>query len=284
MAGEAYWQWTPDGFRPATSLPLTDRGFRYGLAVFETLRVQDGVACFVAEHSASLARACRESDFPVPGPVLEQAAFFLERNAWPAPAGVARVHVTGGDGGPADPIRDCRVFIAFEPREPPVPESWQRGWKLRVHPAPFTPVFGGRKTHNYWPNVAACSVARAAGCDETLLFDAQERLISASLGNVFVVLAREPSKLLTPPASCGARRGVVREWVLSNFDVGETVIRRDDLAQVAGILISNSWIGLMPAREVESHSLSKGTVSRVLTDRHCLRRGIFWNESGCAWR
>ena len=277
MAAEAHWQWTPDDFQPVSSLPLADRGFRYGMAVFETLRVQAGAACFVNEHMRSLAQACRESDFPAPREAIEGTARFLMENVWASGTGVVRVHVTGGDGGPSDPVRDCRVFVGFEPRDPPVMQDLARGVRLRVHPEPFQPIFGGRKTNNYWPNIAARQGARRAGFDEALLFDSQGWLISASLGNVFLALDDAPDELLTPPASCGARRGVIRSWLLENWSARETPIHRETLPDVAEIIVTNSWIGLTHVREVaELGSLGNAVHERLIQKRHCQNGGVCW--------
>lgn len=254
-------------FRLADALPVTDRGFRYGMAVFETLRVRAGRVEFLGEHLWRLARACRASGFPVAGGTLREAGRLLRERAaasGPAWTGVARLHVTAGDGGPTDPPRVCRFLVSLEPRGTlPPANSYRVPLRLRVHPTPHHPAFGGRKTHNYWENVDALLAAHRAGADEALLADATGRLISACLGNVF--LWRD-GRLLTPPTARGARAGVIRTRVL-RLVTGVTV---RDLApeewQVpgSGFLVTNSWLGAAPAF-LEGDELGDG-VRQVVTE------------------
>ena len=59
------WLWNGNIFEPADSLPLSDRGFRYGMSLFESVRVRDGRADFWAQHQQRLLTACAERDFVV---------------------------------------------------------------------------------------------------------------------------------------------------------------------------------------------------------------------------
>ena len=234
-------------FLPAEALPLSDRGFRYGMAVFETLRVRGGQVEFLGEHLWRLARACRASGFPVTSGSLGEAFRWLRQLAGanaPGWTGVARVHVTAGDGGPGDPPRGCRLLVSLERREPPPASFYRDGLSLRIHPSPHHPPFGGRKTHNYWGNVDALLSARRAGADEALLADADGFLISACMGNVFLW---QDGQLLTPPTTRGARAGVLRARVIRLTDA-----RVCDLAPEAwrapgaAFLVTNSWLGAVP--------------------------------------
>ena len=48
---------------PCDALPLTDRGFRYGMSVFESIRVWKNAPLFFAGHAARLQRACERCGF-----------------------------------------------------------------------------------------------------------------------------------------------------------------------------------------------------------------------------
>lgn len=242
--------WLREGagpFRPADALPLSDRGFRYGMAVFETLRVRAGRVEFLGEHLWRLARACRSSRFPVTGATLREAARFLaetvrEKAAW---TGVARLHVTAGDGGPADPPQVCRLLVSLEPRGLPAAPRHEELLRLNVHPTPHHPGFGGRKTHNYWANVDALLTARHAGADEALLADADGHLISACLGNVFLY---QQGGLFTPPTSRGARSGVQRARVIRRHGALVRDLAREEWQRPGAVfLLTNSWLGAVPA-------------------------------------
>ena len=256
-------------------IPLTDRGFRYGMAVFETLRVQGGKVGCLGEHLWRLARACRASGFPVPGGALRDTARRLREVAgvdrdW---TGVARLHVTAGDGGPADPPRECRLLISLEPRQPPPGSLVHVGLRLRAHPTPHHPPFGGRKTHNYWGNADALQAARRTGVDEALLSDPDGRLISACMANVFLF---RDGELFTPPVSRGARAGVQRARVLRL--TGATVrdlFPSEWRAPGTGFLVTNSWLGAVPGFVVgaEPEGATRDALAAIVRRVHEERKG-----------
>ena len=76
------WRWNGAAYEPCDSLPLTDRGFRYGMSVFESLRVNaDGVAEFFDKHLARLVQACAEREIPVEESALAAAQALLREAA-----------------------------------------------------------------------------------------------------------------------------------------------------------------------------------------------------------
>ena len=59
------WHWTGNQYEPCDSVPITDRGFRYGMSVFESVRVSRGEPEFFEQHIARLLSACAEREFPI---------------------------------------------------------------------------------------------------------------------------------------------------------------------------------------------------------------------------
>ncbi len=241
-----HWLQTARGFRRVRGLPLSDRGYRYGMAVFETLRVDRGRVHFLREHLASLQNACALSGFPALD--FSLAGDFLLKTLRLQQSGVARIHVTAGDGGPGDPPRNCRILLGFEPRDAALPAAYRLHMTAAVHEIPFR----GLKTHNYWGQTAALQAARAAGCDEALLFDSGGALISAAMANVFVV--DETGALFTPR---DARAGILRAWVCSRRRVTEGRIDRQTFQRAKEVFLTNSWIGVMPAGALSGEVAAK---------------------------
>jgi 4-amino-4-deoxychorismate lyase len=240
------WLWLKDGFHPECSLPVSDRGFRYGMSVFETLRIFKGTPGFLAPHLDRLRAAALGCGFRPPGEALSALPALLGSLTG---TGVARVYVTAGDGAPTAPAEECRVVVLFEDREPFLPTSYA----LHSSPAPHLPPFGGLKTANYWANAEALRQARSAGADEALLFLPDGRLTGACMANAFV---KTPAGWLTPTLRCGARDGVVRAWTLENLPVQETCITREVLREASSMFLSSSWIGLLPIHSLDGRPLS----------------------------
>jgi branched-subunit amino acid aminotransferase/4-amino-4-deoxychorismate lyase len=257
------WSWEDGRFIPMTSVPLTDRGFRYGMSVFESLRVTSGVAEFFEQHLARLTQACAEREIVVPEPALAAAA---ELFAAEARSGFARIYVTAGDGSPASAAEQPRVFAFLEERTPPDPED---PWEITLHDETYHAPFGGLKTANYWFNCDALAQARRRGFNETLLFNDRAELVSASMANVFLV---RDDRLLTPPRTSGARAGVIREWVIKRRKVEERRLRREDVVNADEIFLTNSWIGVMPVATVEGRPLGPRRIGPKLASELQNRR------------
>jgi branched-subunit amino acid aminotransferase/4-amino-4-deoxychorismate lyase len=298
------WRWNGAAYEPCDSVPLTDRGFRYGMAVFESLRVNaDGTAEFFDKHLARLVQACAEREIPVEESALAAAEALL-RDAWRAEvkegggAGMgeranrrkgdfpthrladsqipssspstttafARLYVTAGDGGPAAPAEHPRLFVFLEPRTPPDPDD---PWEIGLHDESYHPPFRGLKTANYWFNCDALSQARRRNFNEALLFNDRAELVSACTANVFLLRG---DRLCTPARSSGCRPGVIREWVIARRKVEERRLRREDVVNADEIFLTNSWIGVMPVATVEGRPLGHRTIGPRLVAELAHRR------------
>lgn len=260
------WQWNGSAFDPCAAVPLTDRGFRYGMAVFESLRVTHGIAEFFEPHRARLVQACAEREFSIDEAALAASAPLL---AMQQTSGFARIYVTAGDGAPTAAIAQTRLFITLEDRTPPDADE---AWEITLHMESYHAPFGGLKTANYWFNCDARARARRRGFDETLLFNDRAELVSASMANVFVL---RDDRLATPPRSAGARPGVIREWVMQRRKVEERRLRREDVLQADEIFLTNSWIGIQPVATLEGRPLGPRRLAPKLAAELETRRAGF---------
>lgn len=232
----------------AQGLPLGDRALRYGMAVFETIGVRDGLPIFWDEHMASLGAAARE--------LLGQNIGLASPDLRGEAGGVLRVYVTAGDGGPADPVTRPRIFALFEPM-PPVRAEEQTA---RLHPEAVEPFAGGRKTANYWMQCSAQAAAQSAGFDHALLADHAGKLLSGAMGNIFLWL---DGKLCTPALSLAVRQGVMRSWVMRQHAVVEAEIPAACLGEAGEVFLTNSRLGVMP---LICGSIAAGPIGAALRD------------------
>ncbi len=249
------WHWDDGGYSPCGEVPVSDRGFRYGMSVFASIRVLNGAPVFFREHLDRLRTACERCGFAPDPAALDQSRDLLRDD------GFARIYVTAGDGTVTSPIERCRVFVFNERREPIAGRVYHRGYDLGIAPEPHQPLFGGLKTGNYWANLDTCRGGVARSKNETLLFNHAGGLISACMANVFVARA---GKIKTPSCASGARAGVVREWVMRRREVGECALTKDDLADADEIFLTSSWLGIMPVASLEDRRLPDNFTARQL--------------------
>jgi branched-chain amino acid aminotransferase len=211
---------------------------------------------FFEEHWSRLEAACRQCgwafDFSRKG--SERAGDWLREACGSAPA-FARIYLTAGEGGVGDPVSEPRLFLYAERRggsSSRTSSSSSHPYRLAVCPAPHLPLLGGLKTANYWANLEALAAARGTGGDEALRFNPRGELISACMANVFAVV---DGRLTTPPASTGARQGVIRQWVMQRRPVTERILLRSDLERIEECFLTSSWQGIVPAAMLHSRPL-----------------------------
>ena len=245
MSGFRAWTLVGGAFREGAAIPVTDRGFRYGMSVFETLAVRQGKILFLHQHLAALKIACAAAGFRADN---TEALNVLDGLS----DGMLRIYVTAGDGTAAVSTSECRTIAFFEPGEFPRPEDVLRGARAAISQAPGVSVLGGWKTGNYWPHVQAFATARKNGFDEALVFNNEGAVISASMANVFFVLG---GVLRTPSVRVGARQGVVRAWIKEMTHVEESLLSLEDLKEADECFLTNSRLGVMPVAEIEGRCL-----------------------------
>ena len=235
------WKQSGSAWETVESVPLADRGFRYGMSVFETIAVVAGRPLLFGEHLERLRLAAGTCGLDLP-PLPE---FDFSRLS----TGVLRFYVTAGPGAPGDAFEGT-VYALFDQAE--------AGWNLsalRVMScaAPYLPRPGGWKSGNYWQNIEAMGLAKRAGCDEALLFNPAGMLVGAAMANVFLQI---DGKWITPALETGARDGAVRSWVLSHFGVEEGILESRDVARCSAAFLTNSRIGIRSVREMDGRPLA----------------------------
>jgi branched-subunit amino acid aminotransferase/4-amino-4-deoxychorismate lyase len=244
------WLLVQGTWQTGASLPVTDRAVRYGMSVFETIGVREGVQLFRAEHLALLQENARSLYGLDPSmPDLPELA--------PSDSGVLRIYITAGDGSPAEPVKDPRVFAIFENLAgAPLPDSQ----KAYLYPEPVTPFARGRKTGNYWAQCAAQAAAAAVGFDHALISNKDGLLLSAAFGNIFFVM---DSDLCTPALTLDVRPGVFRSWVMRHHHVHEIEFPSCHLDEAEEIFMTNSRLGIMP---LQLGSIAPGSLGLSLRD------------------
>ncbi len=262
------------------TVSVRDRGFMYGDAAFETLRVYDGTPFALEAHLDRLAATCRSIaldhgltradlreriEATVAANEFEEAYCKLSISRGPQPGTVTP--------GPVDDPTVV-VYIAELPRggvegssvwsEPAVVETAS----TQVPPDAALPA--DAKTHNYLPNVIAR--ANHPTADEVLMCDGEGRLLEGAASNVFFV---RNGTLCTPETALDLLPGITRDVVLdlasSEYSVVEGTYRPADLADAEEVFLTNSTWEIRPVTRVEDRSLEIGSVTRTLMrrfDRH----------------
>jgi branched-subunit amino acid aminotransferase/4-amino-4-deoxychorismate lyase len=256
------------------ALSLFDRGARDGEGLFETLRVYGGEPFDWERHMERLVLSAAELGFPVPpSPARLFDALSELLRAEGLDEAVARITVTRGIPG-GRPTR-TGAWIEVETIGGRLWRGTRAGQarvilsKRPFHPGPL----GRHKTTSRLAYSLAREEARAAGADETLLWNESEVLEGAA-SNLFVVVG---GAVRTPALASGVLPGVVRAWVLAacgplGIAAREAAIGREALAAADEVFLTNSVQEVVPVATVGEGAIPGRAIGSALRDAYRERR------------
>jgi branched-chain amino acid aminotransferase len=245
-------------------IAVTDYGFLFGYAIYETLRAYQGRLFRMPDHLARLEKSAAILSIPCDIKELEQAALETLRRSGIAEARV-RLTLTRGEGSLAPDPRTCRrptVLITVVPYTPPAAEVYQKGYRaltsaIRRNSASQLP---GMKTACFLESLLARQQARQAGVDDAVLLNEQGRIAEASSSNLFLV---SRGVLKTPGLENGILAGTTRKIVLELAEKAgiagvETAISPEELYSADEAFLTNALIEIMPLTEIEGKAVGSG--------------------------
>ncbi len=241
-----------------------NRAFRYGDALFETIRMKDGKLCFLEDHFLRLSQGMELFLFQYEGfwniHFMESQIRHLVRDQ-----GDFRIRFTvyrKGGGTYLPPSGEWGFLVSASPLSEFSFSIDQQGvvlgdWNATGY---IAPQVGSVKTANALPYIRARLEASRQGWDDCLLWD-DGVLVEATSSNVFVWKKNE---LITPKLSSGCKGGVVRKNLLKvgqipevDIEIREATITRDwvDNNKIDGIILTNAIQGLKRVKEYNGIAL-----------------------------
>ncbi len=205
-----------------------------GRGCYTTARVAGGRVRFAERHARRLQRdAARLGVGRVEEAEVCRALAELGRAAFGAGEGIVRLQ--------ASCDRDGRVHLVGIPQGLGTDERcWEAIRAPFAHAGP-TP-YGGCKVSGNVIAALGRQAARAAGVQESLLFDGDERLVEGARSNLCVHTA--DGVLATPPLSRGAVAGIAREIAVERVaELVEDDVRACELASARELIAVNAVRG-----------------------------------------
>ena len=253
------------GWEQVNSIPLSDRGFRYGMHLFESFARVDGHPEFLEAHLHRLNDSVLQLHYqPAPNWLTQIRELLRQLPATASQFG--RIYVTAGDGSPASPPSQARVFLTLEPRTRALPQSYA----LAPMDCPLhgdeQPASGFLKSGHYSIRCQALQRARNQNADEALLINPIHGALSASMANFFWKL---DGQWRTAPIGKAVRKGVWREWWIQQINASESHLDPKDLPRLQSAALTSSWIGVMPVHRIGETALPE-SAPRIAAEPRCL--------------
>ncbi len=251
-----------------------NRGFLYGDAVFETLKIVDGKILFAEDHYFRLMASMRIVRMEIP--MNFTLEYFEEQilsiaNAENCSASArARMTVYRNDGGKYLPDdNNVSFLVSVSALENVLYRIDHKTYEVDLFKDFYVArqLLSGIKSTNRLLNVAASIYAKENDLQNCLLINDEKNVIEAIQGNIFMLT---DGKLITPPISEGCVNGVMRRQVLAlakkmaDIEVSEQVISPFDLQKADEIFITNIIMGIQPVSKYRKKEFGSGLAELLL--------------------
>ncbi len=227
-----------------------NRAFRYGDALFESIRMFDGKLPFLNYHIERLTKGMRILGYKIPE-YYAVSFFKQEIEKLTQTTGNYRIRLTvfRQDGGLYTPVNNqVNFIIEAEPITGNCFVFHETGLKANFyteHKIPMTRL-SSLKTCNALPYVLAARFCKKNKLDDCLMFNTADRVVESYKANLFFVHA---NKVFTPPVSDGGIEGTMRKIVINvlkemNINVVEQSVVKQDIKFFKAILLTNAIKGV----------------------------------------
>lgn len=259
-----------------TSLTFENRGYKYGDALFETLKVVSGKIFFLEDHYFRLMASMRILRMEIP---MNFTMEFMEaeiiktldaNNLLQATARV-RLNVDRGEGGKYLPSEDAKVnfnIIAEAHNNPFYTIESENTYTVDLYKDYFMApgLLSGLKSNNKAIQVIGSIYAKENDLDNCLVLNTNKSVIEALNGNLFLV---KGDKVKTPPLEDGCLKGVMRKQILEllakdvNLYIEEASISPFELQKADELFITNVISGIIPITQYRKKTFTTEFSKRV---------------------
>lgn len=273
----------------AAVIRVSDRGFLFGDAIFESMRACDGTVFRLGRHLDRLERSAALVEFAGLPTRAELSAEVVEVLAVNRLLDARlRLTISRGAGRPGDYIGvdgpPTRVLSAtpFAGLDAAIVEAGVRIVISSRRALPAECLDPAVKSTSRIISVLARREAQQRGAYEALLLDADGGLTEGTASNVFVV---EHGVVHTPSADGGALPGVTRAAVIeAAVDAGMTLVEgpfpASRLERATELFLTNTSWEVLPVVEVDGRPIGCGRPGPVARDLRARYRAMVRRECG----
>ena len=233
-------------------LMASNRSYRYGDGLFETMKVINGQIQLAAFHMERLFKGLLLLKFDIPGlvtpAILQKKILELCRHNECEQLARVRLSVSRGNGGLYDEDRKLQYLVECWALPATVNQLNENGLVVDIFPdaAKSTDLFSNLKTANFLPYSMAAVYAKENKLNDCLVLNTHNRIADSTIANLFLM---KEDTICTPALSEGCVNGVMRKYLLeslaaSNYQVKETILSTEDLLAADEVFLSNAINGI----------------------------------------
>lgn len=260
-----------------TQLTTNNRGFLYGDAVFETIKIVASKVLLLEEHYFRLMSSMRILRMEIPKnftmEYFESEILLAADAANCSESCRARITMYRNDGGLYLPeSRDVSYVVAISPLASAKYILNDQDYEVELYKDFVTAsqLLSTLKTTNRIVNTLASIYAQENDFQNCLLINEKKNVIEAINGNVFMI---KDSTLITPSIDEGCINGIVRKQLLKiakknsyGLEIVEGVISPFDLQKADELFITNIITGIQPITKYRKKTYANTISAKLLED------------------
>jgi branched-chain amino acid aminotransferase len=250
-----------------------NRGFLYGDAVFETVKIVNSKVLFLEDHYFRLMSSMRVIRMEIPMnftmEYLEEQIVALVKDNGLESSARARITVYRNEGGYYLPQNNTVSFlIQATSLENALYAVGENEYEVDLYKDFYVTkhLLSSIKTTNRLINITGSIYASENGLDNCILLNDSKNVVEALQGNIFMLKGKV---LITPPVSEGCLNGVMRKQILKiaqkleGIEVVEEIISPFDIQKADELFVTNVIKGVQPITKYRKKEFSI-EISKVL--------------------
>ncbi|MCH3885574.1 aminotransferase class IV [Tenacibaculum aquimarinum] len=253
----------------SVNISIKNRGFKYGDAIFETIKINNGRVVFFEDHYFRLMASMRMLRMKIP---MRFTLEFLEQEILKTVASQeksssfrARLTVYRKDGGLYTPNTNEVDFLievsvnSFQTKELYSIDLYKDFYN-------FSGLLSTIKTNNRMVNTLASIYASENDFDNCVLLNERKGVVEVTNGNIFIIKGKT---IKTPAITEGCIKGIVRKKVIEiiekhpDFNIEETVISPFEIQKADEVFITNAIVGIQPVTKYRKKEFSVEVSSKL---------------------
>ena len=259
----------------SATLIENNRGFLFGDAIFETIKVAQNKILFSEDHYFRLMSAMRICRMEIPMNFTleyfeEQILKLTETNSSNSNFRVRFSVYRKGNGFYLPSSKEIDFIITFSPLEKHLYEVNSGKYEIELYKdAHITKqIFSTLKSNNKMIQITGSIFADENGYDNCLLLNDEKNVIEALQSNIFIRFGNE---IHTPSLNDGCLNGIMRKQIISlikknsSFDITEKSISPFDLQKADEIFLTNTIKGIQSVTQYRKKSYTNEAAT-VLTE------------------
>jgi branched-chain amino acid aminotransferase len=259
---------------PTPVLLASNRSYRYGDGLFETMKVLQGKIVLANFHFERLISSLQILKIPLPKQITterleKEIKELCKKNGCSARARV-RLSVSGGNGGLYDSDNSFLYLIECWPLENSMSAMNGNGLVIDVFPDARKNIdkFSNVKSSSHLPYVMAAKWAKENKLNDALILNAGERICDTTIANIFWV---KGEMIFTPPLSEGCIAGVMRRYLLENisgsgFEVKEQKLETKDLEEADEVFLTNAIRGICWVKQFGNKTYGRQLTGKIYNE------------------